>query len=176
MRIHSALFLLPLLGALACQAPVGQAEPPAAAAELPAAAHDFDFWVGDWECRDPDGKLDGTNRITLECGGRVLQEHWADTGGGVGTSLNIWDPVAGTWHQTWVDQYGTLLQLDGGLDEAGRMVMRGTRPRRDGGGEVLHQIMWTPDAGAGTVHQLWTWSIDDGGTWSVAADLTYSPR
>jgi len=82
---------------------------------LLAEAHQFDFWVGDWECRGPDGTLGGTNRITLECGGRVLQEHGEAPSGGVGTSLNIYDTHTGLWHQTWVDQGGTLLQLDGGI-------------------------------------------------------------
>ncbi len=148
--------------------------PPAATVELPPEAHQFDFWVGDWECRTPDGTLGGTNRITLECAGRVLQEHWEDTTGGVGTSLNMYDPVTGKWHQTWVDQSGTLLQLDGGLNAAGSMVMEGTRPRRDGNGDVQHRITWTP--ADGTVHQVWTYSIDAGTTWNTAADLVYSKR
>lgn len=159
-----------------CAAPSAKENPEVsttdARPELPAAAHDFDFWVGDWSCMNPDGTLGGTNHITLDYSGRVLQEHWQGSGGGRGTSVNIWDQVTGLWHQTWVDQSGTLLQLDGGLDDEGRMVMTGTRPRRDGQGEVLHQIMWTP-AEDGSVHQVWTYSADGGATWNVAADLVY---
>ena len=71
-----------------------------------------------------------------------------------------------------VDQGGMLLQLDGGLDAKGRMVMEGTRPRRDGKGEATHRITWTPKGN--TVHQLWTYSLDAGATWQTAADLIYS--
>ncbi|NQU49369.1 MAG: hypothetical protein HQ519_12030 [Planctomycetes bacterium] len=130
----------------------------------------FDFWVGNWRCETQDGKAAGKNKITLECGNKVLRENWTGAGGGVGTSLNIYDALQKTWHQTWVDQYGTLLQLDGNLDDAGNMVLRGTRPGKEGK-TVKHQIKWSPlDE---KVRQTWTVSNDDGKTWKVLADLNY---
>mgnify|MGYP000347597795 CR=1 FL=1 len=175
MRPTSLLLFLPL----ACAAPAADepADPAGAALELGAEtdpARAFDFWLGDWQCHGPDGSLGGHNTITLEAGGRALQEHWVGAGGGVGTSLSFLDAGTGTWHQTWIDNSGGTLYLDGGPDETGAMVLEGTKERRDGGGLVRHRVVWTPDANAGTVRQHWTWTIDDGATWGTAADLVYS--
>lgn len=164
----------PLIGSAAL-APDDDPVVEAPAAEQQDPARDFDFWLGEWECFGRDGTLNGTNSITLEADGRVLQEHWVGTGGGSGTSLNALLNSTGQWHQTWIDSGGGILRLDGGLDEDGRMVLESTTPRRDGKGEVMNRVVWTP-AGTGdevTVHQLWTWSIDAGTTWSTAADLIY---
>ncbi len=108
--------------------------------------------------------------ITLECGDKVLQENWTGASGGAGKSLNIYDAKQKLWHQTWVDQFGTLLQLDGNLDADGNMVLRGTRPGKDGK-MVQHQIKWSPQGEQ--VRQTWTYSTDDGETWTTAADLNY---
>lgn len=132
----------------------------------------FDFWVGSWRCETQDGNLAGTNTITLECGNKVLQENWKGASGGVGKSLNIYDAAQKKWHQTWVDQFGTLLLLDGELDAEGSMVLRGERPGKDGK-TVKHQIKWTPKGEQ--VRQTWTFSTDDGKTWTTAADLNYIP-
>lgn len=130
----------------------------------------FDFWLGSWRCETQDGKAAGSNKIVLECGNKVLRENWTGAGGGTGTSLNIYDAATKQWHQTWVDQGGTLLLLDGGLDENGSMVLRGKRPGQEGK-TVLHQIKWTPVGEQ--VRQTWTFSTDDGKTWATAADLNY---
>ena len=56
----------------------------------------FDFWIGDWEVRLPDGKPAGTNRISRILNGCVIQENWSGTGGSNGTSYNIYDRNAPT--------------------------------------------------------------------------------
>jgi len=132
----------------------------------------FDFWLGEWECFTQAGALAGTNRIELSCGGKVLEEHWKGTGGSVGTSLNIYDAQTRRWHQTWVDAGGTLLLLDGELQEDGAMLLEGTRPT-PGGGEVLHRIVWMPEEDGEVVRQTWTSSGDEGKTWRTLADLDY---
>src|SRR5215470_6278065 len=64
----------------------GHAQSPAAptsAPPLPCIApeyHQFDFWVGNWDVKVPGGTVVGTNRITREYGGCVLQEHWEARG------------------------------------------------------------------------------------------------
>jgi hypothetical protein len=133
----------------------------------------FDFWIGEWEVRTPDGALAGTNRIARIQGGCGLQENWEGTSGTTGTSLNIYDAVLELWHQTWVDSRGSLLLLDGTFKD-GRMVLRGgARPAR--GGTVSDRITWEA-TGAGTVRQLWEQSADGGKTWTVAFDGRYTRR
>jgi hypothetical protein len=112
----------------------------------------------------------GTNRITPILGGCALREEWTGTSGSVGTSYNAWDAASRRWHQTWVDNRGLLLLLDGGLAD-GKMVLRGERPGQ-GGGTVLHRISWEPLEG-GTVRQLWETSNNGGATWQVAFDGAY---
>jgi hypothetical protein len=132
---------------------------------------DFDFWVGHWEVRTEDGQLAGSNRITRAHGGCVLREEWEAVGGGTGESFNIYDAARDAWHQTWVDDQGRLLLLDGGLDARGRMVMQGERPGPDGS-LVVDEISWEP-LDDGTVLQVWSVSTDAGATWRELFRGTY---
>lgn len=133
----------------------------------------FDFWMGDWEVRDPAGKIVGHNRIVAIHNGCALQESWTGNGNFTGTSLNSYDAERRQWHQTWVDSGGGLLKLDGGI-VAGSMVMSGELPAPDAmGGVALQKIIWTPQPD-GRVRQHWQTSTDGGKTWSTAFDGMYS--
>jgi hypothetical protein len=130
----------------------------------------FDFWIGEWEVRGPAGRVAGTNRISKEYGGCVLHERY-DTGRGYsGSSFNIYDAGRKRWHQTWVDNTGMLLQLDGGYVD-GKMVLEGETVSA-GGGRTKHRITWTPNAD-GSVRQLWE-STNASGDWTVAFDGRYT--
>ena len=132
----------------------------------------FDFWLGDWNVYDPAGKLAGTNRVTLELGRCVLHEHWNGTRGSVGESFNAYDQPRGRWHQTWVDNGGTVLSLEGGLH--GRdMVLQGTTPDSAAqDGQAIQRITWSP-LDSGDVRQHWEASKDGGATWTTAFDGRY---
>jgi hypothetical protein len=43
--------------------------------ELPA-AHQLDFWIGEWDVVDAEGEAQGFNRIESTPGGCVVTEHW----------------------------------------------------------------------------------------------------
>src|SRR5574338_965405 len=132
----------------------------------------FDFWVGDWEVSDPSGKRVGTNRIERVFGACVLQEHWTGAGGTVGSSFNTFVPATGRWHQTWVDNGGTLLLLDGGF-ASGTMTLAGQTT--DSTGTTRHRIRWSLINGdPNRVRQLWESSTDGGKTWTVAFDGRYA--
>jgi hypothetical protein len=133
----------------------------------------FDFWVGHWDVKDAQGTVVGTNRITREYEGCVLQEHWEARGPQkqTGSSFNTWSAAAGKWHQTWVDSTGGFLLVEGGLVD-GKMVLAGEMPSRVGGGRVRHRITFSPSP-AGTVRQLWESSRDAGTTWTVVFDGLY---
>lgn len=132
----------------------------------------FDFWIGEWQVKTPDGKLAGVNRIEREYGGCVLHERY-DTGRGYsGESLNIFDAGRKVWHQTWVDTSGTLLVLEGGIKE-GKMVLEG-QTATDGGQVTKHRITWTPNQD-GSVRQLWE-STDTTGKWIIAFDGQYTRK
>jgi hypothetical protein len=146
----------------------GMAAPACEASEYRA----FDFWIGEWQVRTPDGKLAGANRIAREYDGCILHEHY-DTGRGYsGESLNIYDVGRKVWHQTWVDTSGTLLLLEGNLRN-GSMVLEGQTVGADAQ-VTKHRITWTPNANA-SVRQLWE-STDAKGQWTTAFDGMYTRK
>ena len=144
--------------------------PPCAAPEY----RQFDFWHGDWDVRDPSGKIVGRNRIVALHGGCALEENWTGTSGHSGTSLNVYDSERKRWHQTWVDSSGGVLQLDGGI-VGGAMVLRGETMSDTPPKTTLQRITWTPQRD-GRVRQLWETSSDGGKTWDVVFDGMYSKR
>lgn len=166
MRIPT---LIGLLALLAHPAPA-QTAPPCSLPEH----RQFDFWIGDWEVYDSSGTRLGENLVTSELGGCALMEHWqASRGASRGNSYNIYDRRTGRWHQTWVDNGGLLLLLDGGLQGAA-MVLQGQI--RDPTGAIVEQrISWSP-APDGVVRQHWEQSKDGGASWTTVFDGYYRRR
>jgi hypothetical protein len=143
----------------------------ASAAVCQTAGHrSFDFWIGHWEVRAPDGRLAGRNRIDAVQGGCALREVYRTERGYGGESLNVYDAVAQRWHQTWVDNAGTLLRLEGAVRDGGIELEGHTA---DPEGHVTqHRIRWTPNAD-GSVRQHWEQSTS-AGRWSTAFDGRYT--
>lgn len=129
----------------------------------------FDFWLGQWQVFGSDGRLAGMNLITREHGGCALRERYSTPGHYGGESLNAYDARRGVWHQTWVDNSGTVLLLEGGLDGTD-MVLQGDS-RTPTGEPVTHRIRWTPLAG-GDVRQHWQ-ARRNGADWTTVFDGHY---
>ena len=172
MPVRSSFCAFVACAAAACCALSVPANAAPAAAPCASAPHrQFDFWLGRWRVTDAaTKKFDGTNDVTRELGGCVLQEHWKGAEGSAGTSFNLYDTSRKRWHQTWVDAAGGILQLDGGMQN-GSMVLEGRRPGRRGT-TVIDRITWTPQAD-GSVRQLWKASRDGGTTWTTQFDGIY---
>jgi hypothetical protein len=132
---------------------------------------EFDFWLGHWQVFTPDNKLVGENMITRAHGGCVLQENYKSQSGFSGQSINMFDAGSQQWHQTWGDNSGTLLRLNGGI-ERGNMVLSGTR--YDKNSQIIQErITWTPNKD-GTVRQLWETRIkSDQAQWQTTFDGLY---
>ena len=168
MKAHGSLVSLAAALCLGCGAAL-----PAAAAPCDASAHrSFDFWLGEWQVRTPDGKLAGVNRIEREYDGCVLHERYTTGRGYSGESLNVYDASRKVWHQTWVDTSGTLLLLEGGVRD-GKMVLEGQTAGADAQ-PVRHRITWTPNPD-GSVRQFWE-STDAKGEWSTTFDGMYTRK
>ena len=119
----------------------------------------FDFWLGEWKVTDKDGKLLGHNSITSILGGCGLEENWKSANGkSTGTSYNIFDGGRKVWHQTWIDNSGLLLTIEGGIRD-GSMVLDGRT--RGPKGELRQRITWTP-LPDGRVRQFWETAPPDG--------------
>ena len=131
----------------------------------------FDFWLGRWTAYSKDGRKQGTNHLHKIMDGCGMQENWVGASGDFeGTSYNFYMPEKGKWHQTWVDNSGGRLLLEGGFND-GRMRLRGSRPGKDGT-RVIDRITWTP-LPDGRVRQHWQASGDGGKTWSEVFDGYY---
>lgn len=132
----------------------------------------FDFWLGEWNVHTPDGKLAGVNRIEREYEGCVLHERYTTDRGYKGESLNAYDAGRQVWHQTWVDNQGTVLLLEGKF-QSGSMVLQGQTKAPDGK-LTKHRITWTP-AVDGSVRQHWQ-STGAKGRWETSFDGRYTRR
>lgn len=144
------------------------AQPPCDAPEH----RQFDFWVGEWEVRDPSGQVIGTNAITRSYDGCLLIERWEGASGSAGTSQNFFHRGDGKWHQNWIDSRAMgPLWLVGGVDGTGAMVMTDSDPSAS----PLNRITWAPNPD-GTVRQHWEQSADSGATWATVFDGLYAPR
>lgn len=172
-RTAIAAAVVAAAGVLVLQLDAARAQTAATATACQSVEHrQFDFWVGDWEVFVPSGKKAGENRIQVIADGCALLEEWSGGGGVTGKSLNIYDSGDHRWHQTWVDNSGTLLMLSGGFAERS-MVMSMTGPSPTDPAKTMQQrITWTP-AADGSVRQLWESSLDAGTTWTVLFDGRY---
>ncbi len=159
-------------GGVSGQAPAG---PPPCSAE---ANREFDFWLGTWDVRGANAQPNqpaSTNVITKIQGECVIKEEYVTPSGYTGESFNIFDASRGVWHQTWIDNQGGLLSLEGGFED-GKMILQGNTIDRQGQ-TVVNRVTWNQiDGNPDRVRQLWETSLDDGKTWSVAFDGTYTRR
>jgi hypothetical protein len=108
-------------------------------------ASDFDFWIGRWEVRLPDGTLVGTNTIAKRDGGCSIQERWEGAGGSSGTSVSFFLPSRGEWRQVWTGSSGTLFDITGKLVD-GSMRMEGQIEYVETDRVVAFRGSWTQGA------------------------------
>jgi hypothetical protein len=132
----------------------------------------FDFWIGDWAVT-VGGKPAGHNRIERILDGCALLENWSGAGGMSGKSLNFYDAQRAQWHQTWVDDRGGSLGLDGTFT-SGKMVLSGTNKDQQGKA-TINRITWTA-LPKDQVRQVWETSTDEGKSWTVAFDGLYTRK
>ena len=123
----------------------------------------FDFWLGEWRVRTPDGTEAGTSRITRVANGCAVLEEWRSAAGPPGVSINFYDAKSRTWNQHWVGGGGMILHVAGALSD-GAMVLSGERATP--AGQITDRIRWERQADGG-VKQTWETSSDGGRTWTT---------
>ena len=112
----------------------------------------FDFWVGQWEVSDTNGRLVGENKIVKLQDRCVIQENWKAPKV-TGTSYNYFDRNDSLWHQVWIDNTGGSLVLKGQLTGKSMVLRSDTLEGKQG--MYFHEVNWTPHED-GSVHQIWT--------------------
>jgi uncharacterized protein (TIGR02246 family) len=168
MRDRRPASILLAFAALVPLAARGQSAPAAEASPCATPEHrQLDFWVGSWEVSLPEGRQVGRSDVSPVFSGCAIEERWS--GEGIeGGSLNAYDKGKGKWHQTWADQTGRLVLLEGGLT-GGRMVLEGA----PAGASWRTRMTYEPIAG-GRVRQ--TIERSESGGWKKVYEAIYSPR
>ncbi|GAB3650793.1 hypothetical protein GCM10028791_18530 [Echinicola sediminis] len=115
--------------------------------------HQFDFWLGQWEVVDDEGKLLGHNHIEKLEQGCIISEHWEGANGITGRSYNYYDAENATWNQIWIDSQGNHLQLKGSASD-NQMVLESKAQDKPSEPSGKNRITWTANEN-GTVTQLW---------------------
>ncbi len=135
----------------------------------------FDFWLGVWDLVGADGKKTAEDKVVQVLGGCALQETWTGVKSGQGLSLSAYDPATRHWHQTLMDDSGSVLKLEGEFAD-GKMILVGQRPsQKEKGVTITHRIAWNtlPDH---RVKQYWEASTNGGRTWRPVFEGYYVPR
>ncbi|MGF1550800.1 MAG: hypothetical protein ACFBQW_09800 [Sphingomonadaceae bacterium] len=139
------------------QAPQQPSRPPCVGDEF----RHFDFWIGTWEVRLPDGELAGTNRIAPVEGGCALRETWTGASGSSGQSLSFYNPAKRMWEQYWVSP-GVFIELRGAIFEPGVVMMGG---QIVGGGKPgAREFMgrWTLEEDGSVKQEFWERDAESG--------------
>ena len=134
----------------------------------------FDFWIGDWDVKLPNGQVAGRNRIEMVESGCGLQENWTSAGATptTGRSINAYDTTDRKWHQIWLGSGGLLMHLSGTF-RGDTLTMEGVTTSA-GGQRVQNRLAFTKRAD-GSVRQFWQTS-PDGTTWQTAFEGIYTRR
>lgn len=137
-------------------------------------ATEFDFWLGDWDLTWADSGR-GRNTISKEFDGCVIRENFAslDSVPLRGTSVSVFNPNTGKWHQTWVDNQGSYLDFTGEFKD-GRMIL--TREAKPAGKPAFLQRMVWFDVAADSLKWNWERSDDGGKSWKVMWAINYTRR
>jgi hypothetical protein len=134
----------------------------------------FDFFAGDWDAYDVSDttKIVARNHVTPMLDGCALREDYVQNDGLHGESFSTYDASHHGWHQSWVTNHGSLLLLDGGLQN-GRMALTATQHADDGSSSLVRVIWWTKGK---TVHERAEQSKDGGATWTPVFDMLFRPH
>lgn len=140
----------------------------------------LEFWAGDWEAS---GKLlvnakeekwvdnKATNKLRWILGGQVIHEDFSD-GTLVGQSWTRWVPEKKAYEQTWVDNMGSLLRLEG--DFKGDDLVLFEKPA-DPKAKVRHRMVFS-SIQKDSFQWSYDFTTDDGNSWKSQWQLSYKRR
>ncbi|CAM1350767.1 hypothetical protein [Tenacibaculum crassostreae] len=115
----------------------------------------FDFWVGDWDVYNTQGKLIGHNTIVKMPNACAIQENWTSTTSkSKGTSYNYFNKSDNTWNQLWIDNTGFSLVLKGTFSN--RTMTLSSDLIQSDKGNYYNEITWTKNEDA-SVTQVWNY-------------------
>jgi tetratricopeptide (TPR) repeat protein len=134
--------------------------------------HDFDFFVGEWDVQGPAGTPPSTNSIQSITGKCILFENYTN-GPYSGKSFSYYDAAIGKWRQTWVDAFGGSATFVGEYKD-GVMRFEGESHPRTGPASKIRMTLF--NQGPDRLRQLGESTNDEGKTWTISYDLTYTRK
>ncbi len=130
-------------------------------------AKQFNFWVGEWDVFNPQGRRDGTSIIQIFANGCGILENWTDSFGGTGKSINFYDSGDQKWYQYWIGGGGGPGRWYGRFSDGAVRYENETVDKT--GKKTLGRLTFF-DVDPNTVRQ-WSQSSTDGGkTWMTNYD------
>jgi tetratricopeptide (TPR) repeat protein len=137
-------------------------------------ARRFDFWLGEWDVRTPQGQLAGRSSIVAVSGECALLENWTSAFGTSGKSLNGYNPALGRWQQFWIGQDRTVTEYrDSAWDGPSLVFLAAAAPSDTT--HTTQRLTFTP-LSKDLVRQHGERSTDDGRSWTTTYDLYYYRR
>ncbi|MBX7150897.1 tetratricopeptide repeat protein [bacterium] len=135
-----------------------------------AEAQQFNFWVGEWDVKNPQGVTVGTSSITRILNDCSIHEHYTNPGGYIGRSFNAYNSSINKWQQFYVDNSGAVTLFNGTYHDNAMWFV--TDPFLQGGVMTITKMTFynlSPDH----VRQFIENSTDDGKTWTTTFDGHY---
>jgi tetratricopeptide (TPR) repeat protein len=132
----------------------------------------FDFWLGEWDVHDPEGKRLARSSVQLILDDCVLFENY-DADGYEGKSFSTWDRDSKSWQQRWIDNGGAMRDLRGALVD-GAMVLERDSTLPDG--RPARTRMSYSKIDGDRVRQRIEVSTDGSKSWSTAWEGIYVRR
>jgi hypothetical protein len=140
----------------------------------------FDFWIGEWEVFNVNGRKAGDSKITLILDSCIILEEWtsANTVSGLryaGKSFNTFNAASGQWQQTWVDNVGGSTAYLKGQFADNKIIFK-TDPFPFTRDTIAIRRLTFYDLGKDKVRQHGEISKNNEGTWATEYDLEYRRR
>ncbi len=136
----------------------------------------FDFWVGDWNLtwKNQDGST-GTakNVVTKVLDEQVLFENFEAEGQNAlkGMSHSVYNAKEKTWKQTWVDNQGSHIVLNGAIQEGNPVFI--TEPAETKNGTLQFRMVFseiTPNS------FIWDWQRKKDDGWESSWKIDYTRK
>jgi hypothetical protein len=139
----------------------GQADAPC---QTDARRRSLDFLIGTWDAVGASGEIEGSVRVEATLGGCLLIETSRALPGG-SEAVGYWhyDPAAGVWRVTRVDQEGQSFRLEG-KGSGDEISVSGEMSSADGAAGLVRGTRRR--LADGRIQQQWESSENDGKTWT----------
>jgi len=138
-------------------------------------AHEFDFWIGEWDVYNTGSQfLVGHSVVQSISGECALLENWTSTQASTGKSINYYNTATGKWEQDWIGSAGGPQRYLDGEYKEGAMQFTYETTNAQGKKQTGHFKFYNIDKN--TVRQYQDVNNDDGKTVTVSYDFTYKRK